>query len=208
MKRVLSLICAVWMLVALAACGNPDEGYNEAYEDALKEIAALNEATDDIADYNLAAWDKVGADNVIYFLDMSATAQSIADVGEGLAWKTDYPLMDKVFDTNVQHANGMANQQKEITDKVIPHFVSYQEALKTAEDKDAAIKNLIKDLKERYGEKHAEAIDALSQYYLDSSSYYEYVMELTGKNLMTYQSEIGTFQTTIVSSRKAAELAE
>ena len=208
MKKWTALLLALVMCLALCACGGSEAKYEDAFENAYAEIAALNEATNAIADYNLNAWDKVGADDIVYFLDMSARAQNNNDVGTGLAWKTDYPLMDKVFDTNIEHANGMTAQQNAINEEVIPHFLAYQESLQTAEEKDAAISALIKDMKEQYGKKHAEAIDALAQYYLDSSSYYAYVLDLTGKNLLTYRSEIDTFKTTVTASMKAAELAK
>lgn len=204
MKKWIALLLALMLALALVGCGNSDAGYAEAFENARAEIDALKAATDEIADYNLTAWDKVGASDIVYFLNMSATAQDNTDVGGGLAWKTDYPLMDKVFDTNIQHANGMVAQQNAINEEVIPHFLAYQESLQTAQDKDAAIADLISDLQEQYGKKHAEEIDALRRYYDDCSAYYAYVMELEGKSLLDYETEISTYKAMIATSAETA----
>lgn len=207
MKKIIKVICATFLLGAVG-CSNPDEGYNEAYQNVLSEIGALNTATNDIADYNLLAWEKVGPSDIAYFLNMSATAKDNGDVGTGSAWKVDYPLMDKVFGTNVEHAKGMTAQQSEITDKVIPYFLAYQDSLSVASEKDSAITGLIKDMKEKYEKNHSDAISALSQYYLDTSSYYAYVIDVGGKSLADYSSEIAAYKKTITESQKAAELAE
>lgn len=205
MKKLIIIACLA-SLTFLISCSN--SGYDEAFDKALGDISTMTEATDNVADYNLNAWNILGPDDVAYFLNMSATAKSNADVGEGLNWQVDYPLMDKVFNTNVQHASGMTAQQNEINDKVIPHFLEYQESLTTAKEKDEALGETIKEMKDKYGKKHGDAIDALSNYYLEASSYYAYVNDISGKNYISYQSEISSYKTSVTEAKKAAELAK
>ena len=205
MKKLVVTAC-VFALILLSSCS--DSGYEEAFDAALADISAMSEAVDSVADYNLNAWNILGPNDVTYFLNMSSSAKSNADVGEGLAWKVDYPLMDKVFNTNVAHAAGMTAQQTEINEKVIPHFLAYQESLATAREKDELLAETIKEMKDNYDKKHGDAIEALSKYYLDTSSYLAYVNDLEGKNYVSYESEIGSYKTSITESKKAAELAK
>lgn len=207
MKKIIKLIC-VTLLFGVLGCSNPDEGYNEAYQTVLSEIGTMNTATDEVANYNMAAWEKVGPSDIAYFLNMSATAKDEGDVGGGSAWKVDYPLMDTVFGTNVEHAKGLTAQKNEIKEKVIPIFLAYQDNLSIASEKDSSISGLIKDMKEKYEKNHSDAISALSQYYLDSSSYHSYVIDVGGKSLLDYSNEIAEYKKTITESQKAAELAE
>lgn len=63
MKKFVSVLFAVLLLI-VSGCSDPDEGYAEAYENVLSEIEAMNTSTDEIANYNLYAWEKVGASDI------------------------------------------------------------------------------------------------------------------------------------------------
>ncbi len=160
------------MLISLSACSNSDDGYGAAYDEVVNHIVELNEATDYIKEYKISAWNKLGDEATAnIFLGVASTAYS--DVSK-LDYYTHLVYIDLVFGTSLKSENNTSKRQKEYEEKVLPSFREYGDYGTTAKENVELIPLLIEKLKEKYGDKHEEALKALEDYYLLSIEYREY----------------------------------
>ena len=201
MKKLICFILCMCTVFQMSGCGtsvgkenNDSETYAEflsEYNLIIEQINSMNQNTKIVASYIIKIWDEVGPSSASKYIELMEEIPSLEALRE--EYRSYWLDLDDIL-VNTGYAPDCWECIEE-----------YQTALKEIEGAQTVIEEEYDSLKNGAGKEYKDAMNALKEYYVESFAYAEFVIEPSG-NLLNYSNTVETYESSISSLRKSAEL--
>lgn len=205
MKKTISLILAFVLCLSLCACsaGGGDDGFDAQYASMIERVEKLNADTSKITGIVYGTWSNIGVSDFYTFfgglrsLTEGTTLDGIKYTFLGAAacclFPSEYWDDDTEMAWNLRNAVEKLQADAEKAQHVLDAAIEYNNLYDSLKDSDDSLSSDMKVFKDKFKDKHAEEVETLSDWVLESSMYVDLALEPSG-SLVEYGNNISTYE--------------
>ncbi len=214
MKKIICGILALVMLFSLCSCGSKDDGFDAEHSAIITQIKQLNEDASAIASVIYVTWSNVGVSDFNTFfgalcsITEGTTLDDVKITRLGAAACCIDPK--KYYDDSLENNWNLRNAVEALSadsaeaERILNACISFTNLYNSLEAADSTLGANVKAFQTEFSKNHSEKTDNISQWYLESSMFVEFVLKPSG-SLVEFGNKIEEYEEAFTRFSKVAE---